>query len=211
MTDPMHGSVQLNLKDYQLKLQSNDKISLDQLLIQMIRLHNIPESYHYMTVKQLDSTPRPCADVAQVDMIELNDGLWDLQALTNEIPAVEREIVNGYLVDKIFFPKCKIATVGELCVVLNNLLLYHGIHVEMKEHSCSIQFTSLSKVESVEMPVKVASSLGLLRDDGSVAKFLSHINVPVTFELLQSDQRLRLTKSGRFNEYKLILLVNRDF
>ena len=69
-------------------------------------------------------------------------------------------------------------------MVLNNILLYHGIHVEMKGHSCSIRFTSLSKVESVEMPVKIASSLGLLRDDGSVAKFSSDINVPVTFELL---------------------------
>ena len=114
---------------------------------------------------------------------------------------MEREIVNGYLVDKIFFPKCKIATVGELCVVLNNLLSYHGIRVEIKEHPCSVRFTSLSKVEIVEMPVKVASILDLLRDDGSVAKFSSDSNVPVTFELFQSEQRLRLTKSVGFNDY----------
>ena len=93
-------------------------------------------------------------------------------------------------------------------MVLNNLLSYHGISVKMKEHSCSVRFTSLSKVESVEMPV--ASSLGLLRDDGSMTQFSSDINVPVTFELLQSEQRLRLTKSGGFNDYKVILPVNRD-
>ena len=74
-TDPVHGSVQLDLKDYQLKLQSNDQISLDQLLIQTIRLHNIPERYDYITVKRLDSTPRPCADVAQVDVVEVNEEL----------------------------------------------------------------------------------------------------------------------------------------
>ena len=94
-TDPVHGSVQLD----QLKLQSNDQILLDQLLIQMIRLHNIPECYHYITMKRLDSTPRPRGDVAQIDMVEVNDELWDLHAFSNEIPAVQREIENGYLVD----------------------------------------------------------------------------------------------------------------
>ena len=108
-------------------------------------------------MKRLDSTPRPRADVSQVDVVEVNDELWDLHALTNEISAVERETENGYLVDKIFFPKCKMATVGELCVVLNNLLSYHVISVKMKGQSCSIRFTSLSKVESVEMLVKVAT------------------------------------------------------
>ena len=95
-------------------------------------------------------------------------------------------------------------------MVLNNLLSYHRICVEMKENSCSIRFTSLSKVESMQMPVKVASTLGLLRDNGSVVKFSSDITVPVTFELLQSEQRLHLTKSGSFNDHKLILPVNRD-
>ena len=60
------------------------------------------------------------------------------------------------------------------------------------------------------MHVKVASSLGLLRDNGSVATFSTMIDVPVTFELLEKEQRLRLTKMGGFNAYKLILPVNRD-
>ena len=154
------GFFQADLEDRRMILSKTTEMTLSELHVDMLDIHNIKRNTRFVKTRQFTGTAPPPVVPKTVDANTP-------QFMFAPTYTVKTEFDSKSRVTTTYFPDCKIATLGELCRVLSYILSHKHIELRVENNKCVLHFTSNCDEDLIDFDVASARMLGLCKSDGT--------------------------------------------
>ena len=155
------GCFQVDLEDRRMILGKTTEMTLSELHVDMLDIHNVKRDTRFVKTTQFTSASSPPTSPTRADANKPQFMFAPTYKVNTEFDSKSR-VTTTYL------PDCKIATLGELCRVLSYILSHKHIEFRVENNNkCVLHFTSHSNEELIDFDVATARMLGLCKSDGT--------------------------------------------
>lgn len=154
------GFFQVDLEDRRMILSKTTEMTLSELHVDMLDIHNIKRDTRFVKTRQFKGTSSPPTSPIKADASKP-------QFMFAPTYKVNTEFDNKSRMSTTYFPDCKIATLGELCRVLSYILSDKHIEFRVENNKCVLHFTSNCDEDLIDFDVATARMLGLCKSDGT--------------------------------------------
>ena len=154
------GFFRVDLEDRRMMLSKTTEITMSELHVDMLDIHNIKRDTRFVKTRQYKGTSSPPSSPSKPDAGRPQFMFAPTYKVNTEFDSKSR-------MSTTYFPDCKIATLGELCHVLSYILSHKHIEFRVENNKCVLHFTSNCDEDLIDFDVATARMLGLCKSDGT--------------------------------------------
>ena len=150
----------MDLEDRRMILSKTTEMTLSELHVDMLDIHNIKRDTCFVKTRQFKGTSSPPTSPTKADASKPQFMFAPTYKVNTEFDSTSR-------MSTTYFPDCKIATLRKLCHVLSYILSDKHIEFRAENNKCVLHFTSNCNEDLIDFDIATARMLGLCKSDGT--------------------------------------------